>query len=221
MRSPQARLPLRWKLTVAFSAASAVVLAAVGTFLYVRFASVLDLALEQDLRARSAQIGVQVERSDIADLVQAANVPVERDQSFAQILRLDGSVGAATAYPDVRLLSAEQLTAARDSELVLDRPGDEAVDESFRLLVTPVHGRHQDFIVIVGASLDEHKDALGSLWQLEVVALGAALVARLRSLLRLGAGAAAGGAAPPPRRRYHHRAARLGGRRPASGTRGG
>ncbi len=176
MRNRLSGLPLRWKLTVAFSAASAVVLTALGSFLYVRFAAVLDLALEADLRASSARIVSQVERSDIADLAAATRVPLEPAESFAQILRPDGSVVAASAHPEVRLLSAEQLRAASAGELLLDRPGDAAIDESLRLLAIPVRGPDGDLIVIVSASMDEHKDALASLWQLELVGLSAALL---------------------------------------------
>ena len=100
-------------------------------------AAVLDLALEADLRARSAQIVSQVERSDKADLAAAARLPLEPAESFAQILRPSGSVVAASAYPDVRLLSEEQLRAASAGELLVDRPGDAAIDESLRLLATP------------------------------------------------------------------------------------
>jgi len=177
MRPVLSRLPLRWKLTLVFGASLAVVLTAVGVFLYSRLAADLDLALERDLRARSAQISSLLMDLGASDLPQAATPVLEPDERFAQILRPDGSVVSASAHPEVRLLSDEQLSAASRGELLLDRPGDGAISESLRLLATPVRARDQKVIVLVSSSLDERNEALSTLWELEIVGLGAALAA--------------------------------------------
>jgi two-component system OmpR family sensor kinase len=46
------RLPIRLRLTLAFAAGTAVVLAALGAFLYLRLAHDLTAAIDMDLRSR-------------------------------------------------------------------------------------------------------------------------------------------------------------------------
>jgi CHASE3 domain sensor protein len=50
------RLPIRWRLTLAFAFALTVVLTAVGVFLHFQLSTDLDHDIERDLRTRAAQL---------------------------------------------------------------------------------------------------------------------------------------------------------------------
>src|SRR5438094_696385 len=58
------RVPVRWRLTLAFALVMAVVLAATGIFIRERLASNLDQAVERALRARAADVAALAQQSD-------------------------------------------------------------------------------------------------------------------------------------------------------------
>jgi two-component system, OmpR family, sensor kinase len=171
------RLPIRWKLTLAFALASTIVLAAVGVFLYARLSADLDNTIERDLRMRANHLHELINRSQLSELPTTDAEELEADETIAQILTPTGGVVAANAYADVRLLSPEQLRTATSGELFFDRPGDAAIDESLRIFVRPAYARGETFIVVVTDSLDERAQTLASTLGVELIALAAALVA--------------------------------------------
>jgi two-component system, OmpR family, sensor kinase len=171
------RLPIRWRLTLAFALALTVVLTAVGTFLHFQLSSDVDRDIERDLRTRAAQLSGLLMREPISALPTAAAEQLEPDETIAQILTPTGGVVAATAYADVRLLTREQLRDAALGELFVDRPGDARLDESLRVFAMPVHARDENFIVVVTDSLDERAQTLASTLGVEIVGLAAALAA--------------------------------------------
>jgi two-component system, OmpR family, sensor kinase len=81
------RLPIRLRLTLAFALAMAVVLAATGTFLYVRLADSLDEGIEEGLEALSAQAAADVQRGE-----PVADTPVPADERFIQVVAPNGQV---------------------------------------------------------------------------------------------------------------------------------
>ena len=169
------RLPIRWKVTLAFSVALLAVLVAVGAFIYLRLEVEFGQTLDRGLRARAAEIGGLVQRSPDG-LARPATPVLESDESVAQVLREDGTVVASSSEPPVPLLDASQLQRARRGELFADRAGDQRLDEALRILAVPVRARGERFIVVVGASRDERDEALSSLLLLEIVGLGVALL---------------------------------------------
>jgi two-component system, OmpR family, sensor kinase len=171
------RLPIRWRLTLAFVVALTVVLTAAGVFLHFQLSSDVDRDIERDLRTRAAQLSGLLMREPISSLPTAAAEQLEPDETIAQILTPTGGVVAATAYADVRLLTHEQLRDAAVGEVFVDREGDAQLDESLRIFAMPVHARDEDFIVVVTDSLDERAQTLASTLGVEIVGLTAALVA--------------------------------------------
>jgi two-component system, OmpR family, sensor kinase len=171
------RLPIRWKLTLAFALGLVVVLAALGVFLHAQLSANVDAAIERDLRARADQLRELVIRSPISALPTTQTEDLVPDETIAQILTPDGRVVAASSFADVRLLTPEQLQAAASNELFVDRPGDAVLDESLRVFAMPVHARDEAYIVVVTDSLDERSKALASALAIEVVGLTAALIA--------------------------------------------
>ena len=78
------RVPLRWRLTLAFAGVMAVLLAVTGAFLYVRLGNTLDEQIDQSLRARADDVAVLVGRSGsgLTGDVRLA----EGEEAFAQVL---------------------------------------------------------------------------------------------------------------------------------------
>jgi two-component system, OmpR family, sensor kinase len=171
------RLPIRWRLTLAFALALTVVLTAVGAFLHFQLSTDVDRDIERDLRTRAAQLSGLLMREPISSLPTAAAEQLEPDETIAQILTPTGGVVAATAYADVRLLTPEQIRAAANDEIFVDRPGDAHLDESLRILAMPVHARGETYLVVVTDSLDERAQTLASTLGVEIVGLAAALIA--------------------------------------------
>ena len=160
------RVSLRLRLTLAFVLAMALLLAAAGTFLYVRLGSALDEQIDSALRTRA---------DDVAALVRAGS-PLggsrlaESDESFAQVLGPGGDVQDATrGLGTSPLLTAAELDRARRETIVVEHG-------TVRLLATPV----DQLVVVAGASLDDRHDALAALRT--QLLLGGPLVLLLASL---------------------------------------
>jgi two-component system, OmpR family, sensor kinase len=170
------RLPIRWKLTLAFAFGLAVVLTAVGVFLHVQLSANVDAAIGGDLRMRADQLRELVIRSPISALPTNSG-GLEPDETIAQVLDPAGGVVAASSHANVRLLTPEQLQVAASHELFVDRPGDVMLDESLRIFAMPANARGEVFIVVVTDSLDERAKTLASALAIEIVGLAAALIA--------------------------------------------
>ena len=198
------RLPIRWKLTLAFALGLAVVLTAVGVFLHAQLSANVDAAIERDLRTRADQLRELVMRSPVSALPTHSE-DLETDETIAQILAPAGGVVAASSHADVRLLTPEQLRAAATNELFVDRPGDAMLDESLRIFAMPVQARGESFIVVVTDSLDERAQTLASALAVEVIGLTAALIASC------GIGYWVSGLALRPVERLRQRAAAISG----------
>ena len=61
------RLPIRWRLTLAFAGVMAIVLAALIAFLYFHFRSDLDYNIDQSLRARAQEVAGLTRSENPAD----------------------------------------------------------------------------------------------------------------------------------------------------------
>jgi two-component system OmpR family sensor kinase len=131
------RLPIRARLSLAFAAAMALVLAALGTFLYLQVRSSLDEQLAATLHARTN--------------AAAAGSLVAEEESVAQILGADGEVVRGFGTPLVEPSAREH---------VVDREIAGLDDNPYRLLVTPAESGQT---IVVGASLEDRDDAIGSL----------------------------------------------------------
>lgn len=171
------RLAIRWKVTLAFTLALLVVLGAVGAFLYLRFGVELEQGLDRALRARAAELSALVERSP-ERLARVDPSDADADERPAQLVDAQGRVVAATRPAGAPLIDSARLRRVRDgATVVFDRPGDAALDESVRIRAVPVRSRGAPAVLVVGASLDEPREALFALLRLELFGLGAALLA--------------------------------------------
>ena len=171
------RLPIRWRLTLAFALSLTVVLTAVGVFLHTKLTADVDVTIERDLRMRADQLSALLRQESISELSATHSEDLEPDETIAQILTPDGRVVEASSYADVKLLTPEQLKIAASEELFVDRPGDALIDESVRIFAKPVQAMGVPYIVLVTDSLDERAQTLASIFGAELVGLTAALLA--------------------------------------------
>jgi two-component system, OmpR family, sensor kinase len=176
------RLPVRIRLTAAFTAVMAVVLLAVGGFVYARFDAELESALDQSLRTRADDLASVVGDPDLA----SGDRLVEPDESLAQLLGRDGTVlGSSPGPSDRPLLSAAELERARRGPIFIDRDSAPGFDEHVRLLARPAGER----IVVAGASREDREESLASL--LTVLLSGGPIALLLAALAGYGLASAA------------------------------
>jgi two-component system, OmpR family, sensor kinase len=152
------RLPIRIRLTLAFTLVIALVLAATGLFLYLRLASGLDRALAQALRTRAADVAALAKQTDTG-LREGRNA--RPDSGFAQVLNTHGRIIDATPGLARRpLVSTAQLRKAQTHGSFFART---IGTEHVRLLAIPTSAQGQSLTVVVGASLAPRAETLGDL----------------------------------------------------------
>jgi heavy metal sensor kinase len=147
------RIPIRIRLTLVFAGAMAIVLTAVGLFVYTRVASDLDRAFDKDLRSRAQALSALVQRGGSVRTTGSVD-------TFAEIVTPDGRVVDST--PRLRgqlLLSPSQLSVAAKEQRFFDLSRIPGQDESGRMLALP----SPDHVLVVGATLEHRNDTLTSL----------------------------------------------------------
>jgi two-component system OmpR family sensor kinase len=154
------RIPIRLRVTLAFTIVMAVLLAALGWFIYARFDSELSEQIDQSLRTHGDDIASLVAQRD---LTRSAKL-LGREESFAQVLTPDGRVYATTPQLGRRpqLTPAEAARAARAS-FIVTRQHIRSIAGQGRLLARPARGHGSDYVVVAAASLDDRNESLDNL----------------------------------------------------------
>jgi two-component system OmpR family sensor kinase len=173
------RIPLRLKLTLAFTGVMAVLLAAAGIALSLLVAQNLDSTIDDGLAARAGDAAAVV-RSEHADSLEASG------EAFAQVLDGSGAVKWTTVGAGPRpLLTPDELARARRGTVIAERPKHDRA-AGLRLLARPAG---TDRIVVVGESLAQRERALDALHAL--LAVGGPLALLVASLIGYALAAAA------------------------------
>jgi two-component system OmpR family sensor kinase len=147
------RLPIRLRVTAAFAVAMAVVLAALGWFLYARLDSHLRTELDTSLQVRADDLAALVR--DGGSLAPSGRGLIEPGESFAQLLGRDGRVLDATRpLRHAALLDATAISGPTYE----NRPSVPGLNESARLLAVPVPRG----VLIVGATRQNNAETLAS-----------------------------------------------------------
>ena len=136
----------------------AVVLVAVGLFVYARVGSDLDAALNNSLRTRADDLAALAGagRPDAPDQERL----VASDESLAQVIGAGENVEySSPGLGGQPLLQAGELARARRGPLFVERDSVAGFDERLRLLARPADGR----VVVVGATREDRDEALSSL----------------------------------------------------------
>jgi two-component system, OmpR family, sensor kinase len=177
-------------VTLVFAGVMAVVLGAVGVFVYLRFSSELDATIDAGLRSRA---------NDVAALVREAGPGlggaghrslVGRSESFAEVLDAKGGVEDSSAsVGDQVLLSPGELRRALGGAIFLDRGPLPGLEDESRLLAVPVSAGGRPRVVVVGTSTEPRAESLTDLLQLLLI--GGPIALLLASLAAYGVAAGA------------------------------
>src|SRR5205823_8741334 len=144
MRSA-ARLPIRFRLTLGYAAAMAVVLAIVATVLYVSLGAAMLDELDTGLRARAAAT-----RADLVRGVPTADSTrglVEAREIFEQVRGPRDEVVESTPGLPARVLPAATIAGVRRPSLFDARVA--GVEHEARMLVVPVERRGDRYGLLV------------------------------------------------------------------------
>ncbi|WP_026910359.1 HAMP domain-containing sensor histidine kinase [Patulibacter minatonensis] len=154
-------LPLRVRVTLAFATAMALLLLALSVFLVLRLEAQLDLAIDQGLESRVADISALADGSPDGGDIGSPGRLGDDDASTTQLLDQRNQVLHATPSSSrTSLLTQRQLAAARRHPLFLDvRVGGEHAP--VRLLAAATGDR--DVVVVVGQSLETRHDTVDQL----------------------------------------------------------
>jgi two-component system, OmpR family, sensor kinase len=164
------RLPIRARLTAAFALAMVVVLVAAGLFVYIRLKNDLNESVTAGLQTRGAAVAASGQAS--------AGASGDGEEGFAQVLGADGTmIDRAGGARDRALSSRERRRVEGGEELLLERRVG-GIEGSTRVLARP--GRGGD-VVVVGQSLDDRNETLGSV--VTSFAIGGPIAVVLASLL--------------------------------------
>jgi heavy metal sensor kinase len=179
------RLSVRIRLTLAFAVAMAVVLGALGAFLYVRVDGTLQEQFEDSLKQRSDILVTLV--GNRGHNVTAAEIALADDEEgVAQVLEADGSIIASSrSVRNEALVSAEDLARTRaDRRFFVRREIRGFGGDDWQVLVRRLDVRGERLILAVGAPLDDVRDALaGLLTQLLLIAPFALLLSSVAGYL--------------------------------------
>jgi two-component system, OmpR family, sensor kinase len=180
-------LPIRVRLTLAFTAVMALVLAATGLFVYFRLDSTLRDATDDALRSRAADVSALVRREGRG--LDARDGDLEREESFTQVLGENGRLlDAAPSSLGRPLLSRDDLARAREKSLFVDRPASGELDDPARVFATAVDTGGERLVIVVGSAVDDRNEALASLATLLLA--GGPIALALASLAGYGLAAA-------------------------------
>ena len=136
----------------------AVVLLAVGLFVYSRVGSDLDAALDSALRSRADDIAAVAGNAGLGSADQDRLVAT--DESLAQVIGADGRVVYSSPGLGERpLLGADELARGKRGPVFINRDSVAGFDERVRLLARPTDNR----VVVVGATREDREEALSSL----------------------------------------------------------
>ncbi len=167
----------------------ALVLGAIGLFVFLRYRSELDATINSGLRSRAADVAALVRDAD-SGLHGRHGSLVARNESFAEVLEPNGSVSDSSLEIGHRvLLSSSELRRALTEPVFLDRGPQPGLEGSSRLLAVPVRANGKRAVVVVGTTTDSRDESLTDLAQL--LLLGGPVALLLASLAAYGVAALA------------------------------
>jgi two-component system OmpR family sensor kinase len=179
-------LPIKLKLTLAFAAIMAVVLAGTGLFVDLRMKAELDRSIDRGLRSRADQISALLRHSDSSRLGGSGGTRLsEREERFAQVLDSRGRlIDSSTQITDASVLMPSEIARARTETAFFEHDSLPEDEEPARLLATPVQVGDRKLIVVVATPLEDRNEALANLHKLLLIGGPVALL--LASLAGFG-----------------------------------
>ena len=155
------RLPIRLRLTLVFAVIMAVVLLLAGWLVYERVSTNLDNALDEQLRSRAQDVSALVRRE--GSLKSTHGTLIERGETFAELLNMNGSVIDATSLVGRKPLLPPELARTLRGPVFIDRSSVPGLDEPARMLALPVQRGQSRLVLVVGATRANRTETLLSL----------------------------------------------------------
>jgi len=140
----------------------ALVLAASGWFLYSRLSSHLATQLQQELQVRAQDLGALVAGGHGSLAADASSRLVEPGESYAQLVDSGRVVDATPPLGGKPVLRGDQLRAAARGPLYATLPSVPGLNESSRVLATPVQRDGRRLLLIVGDTRQNDLETLTS-----------------------------------------------------------
>ena len=154
-------LPIRLRLTLVFAVIMAVVLLLAGWLVYARVSTNLDNALDEQLRSRAQDVSALVRRD--GSLKSTHGTLIERGETFAELLNMNGSVIDATSLVGRKPLLPPELARTLRGPVFIDRSSVPGLDEPARMLALPVQRGQSRLVLVVGATRANRTETLLSL----------------------------------------------------------
>jgi signal transduction histidine kinase len=168
------RLPLRFKLTLAFTGVMALLLAVAGIALSLLVAQNLDNTIDDGLAARAGDAAAAVGGRTGERHLASTGEP------FAQVLAANGRVlDTTTGAGKASLLDSGTLKRARGGVVIVERRLPDGA--RIRLLARPVMADGTEEVLVVGEPLAQRERALGALHAL--LAVGGPLALLIASVV--------------------------------------
>jgi two-component system OmpR family sensor kinase len=158
------RVPIKLRLTLAFAAVMAIVLAGAGLFLHSQLRSQLNESIDLGLRTRAGEASALIRASGTRLSGSGQGSLIEQEETVAQVLTSDGRVLDST--PQLReqpVLGASDLEEGAAKPTFFERDRLPGVEGRVRLLAAPVEVSGRELVAVVGSSLDDREEALSSL----------------------------------------------------------
>jgi len=175
------RIPIRLRLTLAFTVAMALVLAAMSFLVYDRVDHALVASIDQSLRSQTIDVA-HLDRGRL-DLDSAAG------GGIAQVIRPDGSIAASDPRGLPLLLDSADLRRVAGGGRILRSGRLPGLREHWRVLVEPSVVRGRPSVLVAARSLEPRDETLDHL--LRELALAGPLALLLAALLGYALAAAA------------------------------
>jgi signal transduction histidine kinase len=167
----------------------ALVLGAVGVFVYLRFSAELDATINSGLESRASDVAALVKEAD-SGLREGRQSLVGRGESFAEVLSSAGAVEDSSPAVGKRiLLTPAELRRALRGPILLNRGPLPGLEDDSRLLAEPVTTGGREQVVVVGTSTEPRDESLTDLLQL--LLLGGPVALLLASVAAYGVAAGA------------------------------
>jgi signal transduction histidine kinase len=180
-------MPIKARLTLIFVLAMALVLAAAGLFVYLRFRAELNASIDATLRSRAAQVASLVAKppSSRGRVESLGGV----GETIAEIVDSKGRLVAGTrGFTSSPLVKRGQLPPRGSGAAFINAEVPDA-EGATRFIVEPAAGSGGALYAVAGASLSDRDDALSDLLTPLVIGGLAALALASVAGYRLAAGA--------------------------------
>ncbi len=156
------RLPIRIRVTLAFTASVALVLAGLGLFLYLQLESQLDESLDDALEVRIADLGALLDG-------ESGETPVilrtlDPEDGFAQVIGRDGDPILSTSQvADDPVLDVDNHQRALRYTTTFEQDALHPIDGRVRYLTSPLTHDGEPVVAVVGSSLESRDESLHQL----------------------------------------------------------